>query len=522
MNQPGKLLLIAFLLLTADRLHAEWRTDAGYYLLGAELGGALPTGAGISIFQCEADADGVSGAPYFYLPQAMSSNPWSGTGIYAGKTFNQPGGAGEASGHADAVCNTMCSVASISPGVTTVYSHEAQQFYDAVRSGVTPPVFGGTVQNHSWIALPENSTEAAEYRDMLRRYDFMLDRDDILSVVALNNGVGNVPHLMAPSYNAICAGLLSGSHSTSGTLADQDGPGRMKPDLVVDQPFTSLAAPSIASAAALLYDAIRPCFPDADHPQVVKAILLAGASKSHLPSWHRQTTAKPYDNVFGAGELNVFNAYHILARGRQQNSASTEVAPLGWDFTPASDTSARRYFFTVPAGRMANTFSAVLTWHRNIQEPAFDPTVPDLNLKLYASTAFSPEASPINQSISTVDNVEHLWLRNLPPGQYMIEITSNTSDQSYALAWEARLGSGPVMLPRRDVGGSVVIDLSDIDPFVAYTVETSPTLGASASWTNAGTFRTADASPSLTHTWQDAGTPYPSARFYRLRWSSVR
>ncbi|MBX7212239.1 MAG: hypothetical protein K1X78_28285 [Verrucomicrobiaceae bacterium] len=523
-------IIVPLVLASAAALQAEWRTDAGWYVLGAELGAAMPTGAGIPVLQCEADADGVNGAPYYYLPQPMTTNPWAGTGAFAGKTFHVLGPDGVASDHAAAVCAAMCGGASLSPGVTTVYSHEALQFYLDVSGGSTPPTFAdsGTVQNHSWIAIAADGTEAAELRTMLRRYDFMLDRDGILGVVALNNGTGNVPHLMAPSYHAICAGLRNGAHSDSGTLADMDGPGRMKPDLVVDHPYTSLAAPSIASAAALLYDVIRPAFASADHPQVVKALLLAGASKAHLPGWHRQTAAKPYDNLFGAGELNVLNSYHILAAGQHSHSSTTEAASSGWDFNTASVSTARQYFFTVPPGRLANTFSAALTWHRVITtsgmppDVAWDTALPDLNLRLYASTAFTPSAVPIDQSLSGMDNVEHIFLRNLPPGQYMLEVTSDADLHSYALAWEARLGPGPVAAARRDAAGNALVDLSDIDPFVTYTIETSPALGADAVWSNAATLRTADTTPATTATWRDPAAPYPAARFYRLKWTTVR
>lgn len=500
--------------------HADWRTNAGYDVLSAELGAALPTGQLIDIFQCEADTD--SGAPVVYLPQATATTPFNGAGPFSGKTFHALGGAGEFSSHAATVCNIFSASSSISPGVTNVFSHEALQFYNAINSGASPPSFAtsGTVQNHSWIAVAASPAEATTLRNMLRRYDYMLNRDNILGVVALGNGTGSVPHLMAPAYNAICVGLLSGSHSASGTLADQDGPGRMKPDLVVFEGLTSYATPAVASAATLLYSAIRPGFPDADHPQAVKAILLAGASKANLPEWQRDASTEPYDDVHGAGELNILNAYHILAQGRQPFSSSSDVAPLGWDFSTSSTAAARQYFFTVPSGRMANTFSATLTWHRRVTNIVFTSSLPNFTLKLFASSTFTPGAVPIDKSNSGVDNVEHLFKRNLPPGQYMLEISSDTNNYSYALAWEAQIGRGPVMVPRRD-GGNVFIDITGLDPFVTYTVEKSETL-ASGAWSSAGTFRTADVAASTSYTWPDTVTPYLATLFYRLRWNAVR
>lgn len=502
---------------------AEWRTDAGYFQLANELGGALPTGSGIPVFQSEADADGVAGSPYLYLPQASAVTPFAGTDHFIGKTFHALGGTGDASGHSNSVGNTFYAWGSIAQGVSTVYVQEAGQFYSSVDDGAAPESFTGlgVVQNHSWIAVASNGTQANLYKTMVRRFDFMLNRDGRLAVVALNNSIGAVPHLLAPSYHAICAGVRSGNHSTSGTLSDQDGPGRMKPDLVVDQDVTSRAAPAIASAAAVLYDAIQPSHPEGDHPQVVKALLLAGASKKNLPAWQRDASAEPFDDVFGAGELNVRNAYYILAAGRRAFSDSAEAGTTGWDFSAASNTTPRRYFFTVPADRFANMFSAAITWHRIVTKvgPSYTSSVPNLTLKLFASVNFVPDAVPIDQSSSSVDNVEHVFLRNLPPGQYLLEVTSDTNNHSYALAWDAQLGPGPALDSRRDANGNVFVDCANLDPFATYTVQTSPGMG---SWTNAGTFRTADTAPSTTHSWHDTAQPYPGVRFYRLRWTAVR
>lgn len=517
------LLTVAVAALLEAGAEAEWRTDAGYFQLANELGGALPTGSGIAVFQCEADADGSGGSPYLYLPQASTVTPFAGADHFIGKTFHALGGTGDASGHSNSVGNTFYAWGSIAQGVSTIYVQEAGQFYGTVDDGMAPDSFTalGLVQNHSWIAVAGNEAQASAYKTMLRRFDFMLNRDGRLAVVALNNGIGAVPHLLAPSYNAICAGLRSGNHSTSGTLSDQDGPGRMKPDLVVDQDVTSRAAPAIASASAVLYDAIQPSHPGGDHPQVVKALLLAGASKGNLPAWQRDVSAEPYDDVLGAGELNIRNAFYILAAGRRAFSDSVEAGATGWDFSAASSTAARRYFFTVPADRFATTFSAAITWHRIVTKvgPSYTTSMPNLTLKLFPSVNFVPGTSPIDQSNSSVDNVEHVFLRNLPPGQYLLEVTSDTSSHSYALAWDAQLGPGPVLNSRRDAGGNVIVECSNLDPFATYTVQTSPDM---ASWTSAGTFRTADTAPSTTHSWQDTAQPYPGTRFYRLGWTAVR
>lgn len=498
---------------------ADWRANAQWPELSAELGAAMPNGANIIVMMSEAQDGGGN-----YLPQTTAVTPFSGAGQFAGKTLHAESGIGSASGHAEPVASTFFgNFSSVASGVTEAHVHLADDFFSDLESNSAPPVYAGKVQNHSWVHNVSSNTildPAADNR-ILRKLDMIADRDGVTICVPLNNGTGAVPIFLANFYNGLAVGVKSGSHSTGGSTTDSAG--RMKPDLVVESVYTSLASPAVASAAAMLQDAIQPGFPDADRPEVVKALLLAGASKRDLPGWQRDVSTEPYDDVLGAGELNVLNAHHILAAGRQQFSGTLEAGRTGWDFATASSTSARRYFFTIPAGRMADTFSAALTWNRNVTKSGqnFNASLQNLTLKLFAATGFTLAPSPIQQSNSSVDNVEHIFLRHLPPGQYALEVSWSTSvtPYEYALAWESRLGNGPRLAIQRS-GGAVSLDASNLDPLATYTVETSGDLSA-ASWTSAGTFRTADTTPSFTRTWQDAA-PDGSAKYYRLKWTSVR
>src|SRR6185503_19146696 len=40
-----------------------------------------------------------------------------------------------------------------------------------------------------------------------------------------------------------------------------------------------------------------------------------------------------------------------------------------------------------------------------------------------------------DQSVSPVDNVEHLYEPHLPPGRYVLEVTGDQTGISYGLAW---------------------------------------------------------------------------------------
>jgi len=490
------------------QVQADWREDIGYPGLGAELGVSMPTGAGISVLQTEAGNG---------IPQASATSPFAGTGNYLGKTFTLESSGMVYSDHANSVASYFYgNSSSASPGVTEVHLMDAEGFLETYETPSTPPVPAGIIQNGSWIGSSDNPLFPDSY--YLRAFDYQINRDGIVSCTPLNNGSGTtVPPLMANSYHSISVGLRNGEHSRGGSTAD--GTGRMKPDLVVNESATSYASPAVASVAAMLRQVIKAGYATADNPQTIKAIMLAGASKSQLPGWHRAGAAAPYDSIYGAGELNVLNSHHILVGGQQPANDAVEVAIAGWDYNMAQSSSVKRYFLSVPAGSYGNTFSAALTWHRTVTHSpgAYSSSLPNLNLKLCAASGMVIGAT-LDQSISTLDNVEHIFQRNLPAGQYALEVSSDTDSIDYGLAWQVQRGNGPAATVRIDAG-TANLDLTNLDPFTTYTIQRST---IPAGWTDAATVRTADTSPATTFTWQDPAAPLPAATFYRLKWAAIR
>lgn len=472
----------------------------------------MPTGVGIPLLQSEVNT---ITSPPNYLPQTGGPDPFGGSGAFAGKTFHPESGAGTELGHAGSVASYFYGTyIGVAPGAVEIHNYTAEDFIDRLTSGTAPETLPGRVQNHSWAGSYGNTTTDT---DIIRAFDFMINRDARIATIGISGG--SLQPLLGDTYHGITAGVRSGNHSISGTLTD--GPGRMKPDLVVNLDATSYAAPVIGGAATcLLQGAIASGNTNAEKPQTIKAILLAGASKQNLPQWQRDSTAEPYDDVFGAGELNIANSWHILQAGEQAFSTSAEVTSLGWDFdTTTNNAAGRRYFFTIPAGSVAETFSAALTWHRGITNIIgnYTSSLTNLTLKLYAASGFTAGAL-ISSSTSSVDNVEHLHLYNLPPGQYLLEVTATASNRDYALAWEANLGQGPKLTVTNATSSSVSFAASKLDPFVNYTLESSPDL---TTWTTEHTFRTADISPAFNSSWHDT-SPAPGRQFFRLRWTPVR
>ena len=65
---------------------------------------------------------------------------------------------------------------------------------------------------------------------------------------------------------------------------------------------------------------------NAERSEVVKAALMAGADRtspnltnSVTPNGYTVNTANGLNNVYGAGQLNIYNSYHIIAAGEQNS-----------------------------------------------------------------------------------------------------------------------------------------------------------------------------------------------------------
>ncbi len=174
-------------------------------------------------------------------------------------------------------------------------------------------------------------------------------------------------------------------------------------------------------------------------PRVIKSLLLATATKNTVPSWSN-TTARPLDLRYGAGELNINHAYNALRAGRATSSNNTLLKSRGWAAESVAASSPKTYFFSIAAGAPSSPFSAALTWHRVVSKSGYNnwnASLENLNLRLYNASGFTL-GSQIAASLSSVDNVALVYQSALPPGNYalVVENTSSTSTP-YALAWHS-------------------------------------------------------------------------------------
>ncbi len=452
MHPPRCLPALAWLLLAANAAAQSIPDETGLAALIQRLGaGNQPTGAGVIVGQTEASAPGI-------LPDP--SHP-----EFTGKTFTNMSPTGGISGHSTTVGQHFYGLStSIAPGVSDIRVWEAGHwlgggFLNGASSNPPDPA-AFKVSNHSWIGSSGSSQVS------LRKLDHAIETQQLVICAGVNNGVGSlgVP-LLSHGFNLIAVGRSDGQHHSGPTRLGIDGPGRHKPEIVAPAGATSFSTPLIAGAGALMVDTARthPALlanPDAERADVIKAVLLAGAT--HRPGWTngapssgplRGSTTTPMDDKWGVDQVNVDRSHWILTGGVQPGSASlgTAVAAhhAAWDAVDIGTAERRYWRFDV-----LNTqpyVSVLVAWNRHTDPPFTSYQMPDLDLELWRLDAQGQPQSLVGdpglsyfatgnvQSISLVENVEHLYLTGLVPGEYALELR-RTADAlgtwTAAVAWE--------------------------------------------------------------------------------------
>ena len=435
-SNPVLIALRALLPLTllVPLAQAGFKDDVGFSKLKTEYGAKLPDGAGVRVMLVEYVRDGA------WAPQATSD--------LEGKQFTYVSSTyGKFSGHATEVAKHLAGASfSMTPGIDGIQAAEAWTFTGSGALNGTrtfaPASSSWDIENHSW-----GGNDAIWALKILRKQDYRIERDNIVAVVGVDNGA-SMSHIIGNGHNVISVGTSTGNHPKTGTSTDTVG--RMKPDLVGTATFTSYATPIVSSCAALLIGETQrnAALADARNPRVIKALLMAGATKEEFPGWSHTSTL-PLDRVYGAGEVNVYHSYKMLLSGKQAPSMAAAVKELGWDLNTTSVTPRRLYFFNVPAGKRM-TLSAILAWHRQVTTPdnwvTTVQTLQNLDLTLHRSSGFQLGAQ-VATSESKIDNVEHIYEKGLVAGQYALEVRAPAAGERYGLAWRAVLTDDPSSLP---------------------------------------------------------------------------
>ena len=190
---------------------------------------------------------------------------------------------------------------------------------------------------------------------------------------------------------------------------------------------------------------------------MVKAALMAGADRTatQLATQYTVNTANGLNNVYGAGQLNIYNSYHIIAAGEQNSredllSANGEIQHVGFDYDPyfgglnGSNKTGTYVFKALSTGSLA----ASLVWNLAVNSK-FDgtATLNNLGLYLYDTTTSTMLAS----ATSLVDNTENIWYTSLTAGDsYLLEVASLQATDffwDYGLAWNINATTTHAPLP---------------------------------------------------------------------------
>jgi exosortase H (IPTLxxWG-CTERM-specific) len=466
------------LLFNAATLFADYKDDVGYTQLDSELDAATPDGSGVAVAHVEAKNTDEN-----WMPDTSNSQ-------FTGKSIvDKTGGATGTSGHATGVGQKFYgNTSSMAPGATDIdayevndwlqlgflgvgYTYNGKPFQPVYDRSTSPwnPASPARVANHSWVGSWSGYED-----DILRRLDFVIDSDDYIQITAVGS---TTQPLLGDSFNSITVGCTDGSHpmGTSG-IDDIYVSGRSCPLVVAPFSTRSAAVPAVASAAALLVAtgrnpnlstdpaAVSTANRNGDEifngerSETVKAALLAGArrvtyntSATEQITDYTQDSANGLDRRFGAGQLDIYNSYHIIAAG-EQNSAEDQPAGggaincFGFDVDPSfgggtGSNNTGSYSF-VPNADQRRLYAS-LVWNLRVDGGTaqdYDDTAVlyDLNLALYDVTV---EGYPrlVAESASTLDNTENLWAALVPARSYRMEIKAASGQDpfewDYTLAW---------------------------------------------------------------------------------------
>jgi hypothetical protein len=449
---------------------ADYKTDVGYAALLQELGSAIPDGSGVAVTQTEASSVDTTSALYpIYAPDAAHA-------AFAGKNFSYPGTAStEPSSHATGVGQLFYGTASMAAGISDIASHETDAWIASLYSptGTTTAVTR-RIANHSWVG---NADTAGSNGMVLRVVDRQVQRNEYIQVVGMANGASVNP-LLGNGYNVIAVGRSDGGHDRGSDAIDSTYVGgRTRPDLVAPQATTSSATPIVAASAALLVQTGRDAalslsngsttiagigtVYNAERAETVKAALMAGASRETANSGlaaeisdYRaggHQTDNGLDDRYGAGQVNVYNSYHILAAGEQDSlqDGGTGIGIEGFDYDPSfggasASNATATYGFTAPGDLR---LTATLAWNLGVANTsAMTTTLHNLDLDLFDATTQSVVAS----SYSGSDNTENLWVQLFADHQYQLRVTTPETagyTWDYALAWRMEAVAAPVPVP---------------------------------------------------------------------------
>jgi hypothetical protein len=409
---------------------------------------ALPVHAGVVVEQIEG-LNTLNTNEYAPIDFQGNATVTETSGIFSGITFHavDPNAdTGTYSGHAYAVGQEMYGTgAAGNLFVTDVYSADADSFIPGVvqpqsATSSTAPLpghFSSGVQvvNNSYVDNENSNLET------LRRWDFMIQRDNVTFVAAAAIDTGQLAgaYLDWSAYNSLAVSSDQTSFSPTGS------PGKAHADVwYVGE--ASFATGTVSGFAAGLYGNAQAAGQAAAQNDVmIRSLLMTGADKVN----YSRQTANNLSGDWGAGEADFSNSLAALQGGQESiqslgnTGAVTGVlatSPKGWGFGPVQAGGQSVVMFHSSGGITGITAS--MNWDVTSSSTAttLDTTdagviFPQLDLELrplissggqYQLGASLGDATL--QSDASNDNVQYLYSTSaLPAGNYAFVITGDPS-----------------------------------------------------------------------------------------------
>lgn len=420
------------------------------------------TGSGVKVAQAETgENDNPStwevNPSYVNRPSSSFSWHWiNGSYIFDHFPNDSEFGGGRESDHSDIVGRIFygrvnsSNPEGVAPGVALVNNYQNPEFYFYYIGPNYALIDDEKVVNQSFVI----GTRQGD--DFDRLWDSYVSTRSVIFCSAVGDfgQGGDHPSSPATAFDSIAVGAFEGS-SVAGPTVD----GRSKPDITAPAEYTSYSTPMVSGAATLLVQAAGSTA-NATDARTIKALLLNGAVKplyqaNPADRWTHTETA-PLDTRYGAGILNVFNSYKQLQAGQHGPDNPYNGIFSGWDFNTVTvgGGNAKTYTFALPSGKSYNGM-ATLVWQRQHGKTAIN----NLNLTLLNG------GDVIAASTSAVDNVEHLFLQNLPAGTYDLKVEQTDSAASGSETYAVAFNFAPIQLvsavsrKTHDGAGTYDIDL---------------------------------------------------------------
>jgi hypothetical protein len=292
--------------------------------------------------------------------------------------------------------------------------------------------------------------------------------------IASGNGTQSVRG-PGSAFNGITVGRTTADfsrvHFDSGVAYTQDG--RMKPDMVapgsglilanddwegsagdwdVNLNGSSFATPLVAGMMAQQLEA-GSLHGLSTNPLVVKATMMNAASKvpdkNNLP-WEPGSAVensgvisavRPLDTDSGAGQIDGLRLSQQYLAGEMSPGL---VDPIGWDMNSLSTASFVDYSIDLRLME-GSKLTATLAWNRHVGRNDDGNGIVDANDFFYSLENLSnldlqlfADGLLVAESVSTLDNVEHLYLPVERHAQYTLRVLGTnvtSSSEEFALAW---------------------------------------------------------------------------------------